>query len=1087
MDAQNGRIVPVRTAIAAVLMAAVAGGLAPAFGQDGAYSNVERRLGQQQESPQQPAGPEQADQPEATGPEDDMKKIVGAKTVEELIEIGKTLVLSQKRDLAAIAVEKIIARQPELLEDSQKQTPRLWNEFWFTHRAKLREKKLSPKDAAGRAKIALWLYEAGLPAPARAVLTTALAINKDDPAVKELAQKWNVQGGGPVQFDFTCGLKEPLIVDAIQDEGQVVSPRGKDRVFLILPVAFQAGAMPLVLSKGDVRVVGDDGRPYSVTGLALLERSDGTGGPASGDDPLANRGRIPELKMQAGSEPLWEQVLVRPVQQGQPTDGQPLENEVIVKNIMHPIVRPAPGQGRPSGRIDRSSNRPMQESKPNSGYAAYVVEIPQTLKTLECTYKKGELQISLDIEFVRALSKQVENLQTAERDQLISIMAGQATAKSAPVASAALRKLNAIRLQVGKGQATGGTAIKASPAVTKIEQVLLAALGHESSQVRRDAFNLLNRDISEEFAESVVAPADANVVRNLVAEVEAYFADLREARAAIEAANEATGSTSPPQQAPVETLTGLPLVPGQQNIGQLLVGCLKCKHAPVLEAALAAVLSNPFEQTVSALEFASEEAVGQLLARVPKVEDVKVKQAILSVLLKRASGRQLAEILNAFSDTPVVVNREEDPILTLAMREGQPAEVQRLILETLARADLSAVAGSDRIRKLIELLGSSETKRDAKVRAAMLKLATNQLKSGYEAPIKRSSRSGGRDRSQVSFETLLATVAVAPDTDSRTSRQAAATLLGLGLVRELSEKLKGAQGGEARVQDWIQNLGRDKNLAAREALPVFVANQLVSTDPKTLQLAVTALSAIQKMSDAKQRWKVNLAIKQGLEAKQLVTLTVHEQETVARPALALLRDLSGMTTAEAAEFEGLPDENARQGMLNSLEQNRSSKAVGSFACMVYVDVRTNPAAVARQPGRRAPVEEERQNVPLTSTVVAFQRGARDGQVRVIADGTPIGPPDTRQGGSSSASPGSIPINASALLRAALNSPEAQAEGLAGKVNPASLRAPIICELKYEQLGAWGAEVTVQDTGDPASSEFPLRVVGAKILLEPITQ
>ena len=130
----------------------------------------------------------------------------------------------------------------------------------------------------------------------------------------------------------------------------------------------------------------------------------------------------------------------------------------------------------------------------------------------------------------------------------------------------------------------------------------------------------------------------------------------------------------------------------------------------------------------------------------------------------------------------------------------------------------------------------------------------------------------------------------------------------------------------------------------------------------------------------------------------------------------------------------------------------------------------------------------RNNVPLTASPLTFQRSAQGGQVRVIADGVQIGPPEVRQEGQPAPTAGSVQINAAPLLRAAMESADAKKEGLADKINPDSLRAPQICELKYDGLGSWSAELTIQDSQEAAGSgEFPMKVVGAKIVMEPATQ
>src|SRR5262249_11271488 len=82
-------------------------------------------------------------------------------TPEQAVEPAKNYALQRSLPGAAAAIEKAVKLQPALLTDAKVQTPRSWNEYWFTQRAALQEQKLARNDAAGRVKIAQWLNDAG--------------------------------------------------------------------------------------------------------------------------------------------------------------------------------------------------------------------------------------------------------------------------------------------------------------------------------------------------------------------------------------------------------------------------------------------------------------------------------------------------------------------------------------------------------------------------------------------------------------------------------------------------------------------------------------------------------------------------------------------------------------------------------------------------------------------------------------------------------------------------------------------------------------------------------------------------------------
>jgi hypothetical protein len=123
-------------------------------------------------------------------------------------------------------------------------------------------------------------------------------------------------------------------------------------------------------------------------------------------------------------------------------------------------------------------------------------------------------------------------------------------------------------------------------------------------------------------------------------------------------------------------------------------------------------------------------------------------------------------------------------------------------------------------------------------------------------------------------------------------------------------------------------------------------------------------------------------------------------------------------------------------------------------------------------------EVARRGVPLPVPTLVMQRPTKD-RVAILLKSMDI-TASSREG----LSPGAMAINASLLLRAALESPAAEKEGLASKVDILQLAEPRVGELRYEQLGQWSCELQIQ--GNPGvESSKPLQISGAKIVLEPI--
>ena len=103
-------------------------------------------------------------------------------------------------------------------------------------------------------------------------------------------------------------------------------------------------------------------------------------------------------------------------------------------------------------------------------------------------------------------------------------------------------------------------------------------------------------------------------------------------------------------------------------------------------------------------------------------------------------------------------------------------------------------------------------------------------------------------------------------------------------------------------------------------------------------------------------------------------------------------------------------------------------------------------------------------------------------VHVVLEGSDITAP------SSTGATGqtSMKINAALLLRAALSSPQAAQLLPVDQIDLSGLNEPKETDMKYEQLGTWSCEVTVQEPQTQTAPEGKtLRLVGAKIIFEPM--
>jgi len=322
-----------------------------------------------------------------------------------------------------------------------------------------------------------------------------------------------------------------------------------------------------------------------------------------------------------------------------------------------------------------------------------------------------------------------------------------------------------------------------------------------------------------------------------------------------------------------------------------------------------------------------------------------------------------------------------------------------------------------------------------------------------------------------------------PDVDIDTARQAATTLVASGRLAGIKEQLQQSSDAQ-RCQSLVQSLGQNKQLWSRDALPAFLASCFSLTDPKIQQQALASLDALNETTKPADRWRVSLAVKQGIDDQQLVRLTVYSDEQVARDAMRLLRQITSMTSKEFGAFSRDSGEARRLDRLGTIIREREKRPTGRYACMVYLDIETRTAAA----GGRAATHRDvvRRSIPLASTEVVVEE-SDSGGFQVFADRREISLRAEERRPShrpvSTSDEVALRINAAALLGAAVRSPDAHSEGLRGRVDLLPLSQEQACELKPDVLGSWAGELTI--TGGGRRTDHPVHVTSARIALEPI--
>ncbi len=1008
--------------------------------------------------------------------------ILAATTPELLLELAKGYSLQRAFPAAAAAVQKAIQLQPDLLLDPKPQSPRTWNEFWFTHRAQLAEQKLPRNDAAARVKLARWLYDAGFTGEAAQMLTKALAIDKELPEARELAKQWNLGSGGPIRFDFTLGLSQPLLVPSIQDQTVDIMIQ-RNNQFVIIPFAYNTTDPKLNITMGTLaKVATDEGKLCRLRGIALLK----TDAALSGATGSPRTTALPKLSWPEPSEPLWErlQVVQKPDKSGY---------ELACYNTTPPIARPqprVPGEPRgprtpPAPRVSatpgvRAGGRETRESP---GFGAFLIEAPLAFKSLTLELRGSE-PLTVQASFLQAVGGLSKDTPPAQRAAELMTLLSATQAREGPIAAGAVAKLATLRFG-GTDPSQQGFASANPAAVEQIDRAMLAAMAHPDGPTRQTAFDAVLRRTEpppEPLLQQIRTFPQPAVILGMLETIKQVLAQPKPL-------DDPGQPTQPPPPAAADSAWGnLPPSAAPPALFAATAACLAHTDPQVRRQAITLLLADGSRESVDALSKATGTARDDVAAHIGRIENAELKAAVLRALLVKADPAAAVRLLQAVGPISLVITREDDPLLAALNMQSSPQGIQ-LLLELLGRSDLTAVSSADKFRQSLELLAGSQQK-EAGVRKALLDLALGQFKRlPYEAPLKRD-RSGSITKTGAAFEAVLANLA-ASGADERTAQMAAVILVQAGRIGLLSERM--AQADPKRLKKLIEALIREKDLPEREALPAFLAARLTHQDPEVLQSAVSSLAICRNRLDPRRRWRFNLGIKQGVEARQLMELSMSTNEQVALTATDLLVSLAMFPTSDAAEFKANADRSQREQRLSELEQKRQNKPSGAYMAMVYVDLKPlDPSAASAAPlapptppsppeSQPAAPPAPRSNMPLAAVNAMLQPSGNT--ARVVVDGNDITVSSTATPGGGGG-PSGMKVNAAMLLRAALSAPDAARDPVVNTIDLTPLNEPRECDLKYDQLGTWSGEIAIPESQVPVEGK-PMKLLGAKVIFEPL--
>lgn len=994
------------------------------------------------------------------------RELDATNNVEELVRLGKTWLITGDAPAAAAVVEKLCTLKPEMLTDGRRLSPRTWNDFCFLERARIREAKIARDDIPARLELVRWLYDGGLTGPARQRLTALLAIAKDHPEARKLAEEWHLFGGGPVQFDLTPGLARSLVTAELRDEGHEMVPN-RGRTWLIVPFRYDAGQDRLIFNRSDLKVTGEDGRSCSVRGLMLMGAASisGFGGvavrPGSGAD-------IPAL--QGDSEPLLERMQI---DRNKETGAL----EVTCFNTAAPIVRRKPGEsapptGGPLRPPPRAAGGAAQTDKKftreASGYAAFVVEVPEGFVVLDCSLGDyGSLR--LERAFLDQLALPTDDLEPARLKALVDDLTARLAGRDGTLAGAAVRKLAGMRTPSVPGAAGPGL----DPATSaRIDDALLNAVGHDHQAVRRAAiFALLGSPemLTPGLLDRIARLPDPSRQMLLLDEVEEQLSG----------GTPSGGGPAPAIFNPVlggserdaivaQAVQGLPRSSAAQPLFDLLGACARSPHAQVRDRVLNILFSDGSQQAVMLLAALPPGELRKVQDRLGTVDDPALQSAMLRVLISSLNPAQARALLDANTTVRIRITDPQDPLIAGLGTISDYAELERR-LELLSRADLSAFEGTATMETPLGQLGAAVNQMPESTHAALLRFCMAHMNRPYAAPARRPPQFAPEARTPeyLTYEVLLSALAFGEQNCPPAVWQPALTaVLNNGRIDKLVTGTDQARG-TLREKDMVDYLTRGKRWDGRDSTPAFLAAMTKDPEPSLL---VPLLDGILQLGDTvppRDRWRYHLALKHQLDEVNLCALTGNSDQALARVAGEVLIRLPGLSTEQKRRMSETSGD-GRLTILREIQAERYVKGAGPFGCMLYVDLSA--------PGYY--------RVPVIAPQALLQRiGERDMRLRLANKDVTATRARELAADVTVDSPPPVFVNMGVILQMVLSDPKVAATLPIPVKPPSPGGQEVVADLLLSQLGTWsgGADFPVSPGAAPAG---PAEVTRALIFLEP---
>jgi len=1038
-----------------------------------------------------------------------IEKIKQADSVEELQRLGARFFRKKEPEAAAQCVVKACARDPSLLDAVVPLAPPEWKTFWHAQVLKLRETKLPAGDAAARLELAKWAHRAGLADDAQRLLARALRLDPSLTEAQELANRWRIQSGGPVRIDLRWGLGHPLMPESVGDEQQEITARSSRFRLAIIPFEYRPSEEePPNISRTTCRFRTGSGRACRMLGIALLE----------GERRGWREGSGMALQMQESSEPLWERIdpMLR--------DGQIV---LRCYNTYHPRRRTR-GLERPSRRLERPSRTPSatprgdgaygrtgqrayrsyssgsgvrrtpsryetgrsrsagsstprvpprarpsarepsaklpRVERPGSGYAAFVVEIPEETKLLTFQYRDGPA-VSISRSLLESAHEQLDKLSDLELVEAIHDLAKFIASPSGPDALLAAAKLAAWR--------DSQTSAEQDEAVIEADRALLQAFAHSDPATRRQAWDAFaSRESLDEATRRLIrSQTDLRVLNGMLETAQEVLQAAGKGEQEAEQA-EPLGEwarRSSRRRGPELAIipSALPESRAAAGTFALLAALLDSSQKAIVVRTVELLVADGTKQSIAVFAEASDAARAALLAKLADVSNEDLKTTAIKTLMIHPSPAMLDKLTALAAGLTFRIESEDDPLLKVAAQTQDPA-VAMAVLDILSRASLQQVlATRGAIEAFSKLTGPDVSKT---VRQRAIEVLADRWKS---AGTSCWSRQQQRGRSQ-GLASVLAEAACDPA--PQVHQPAAAALIRAGAVAELADKLPRAD--PAVRLDVVRYLATAKQLwkSQPDATMILLGTLLGDRDEKIAAAVLATIETIYKAYPAPARWRLRMGLKKDLDWAGLTRLIGSGDPKTVQRARELIAELATFEDEERRQLKLLTGQRELGEFLEKLNARRIEAPAGRYAGLVYVDLLIPPPdgnSARAAPSKRRSRSPEAQWVRASASFVIGQVsvqlvGEEPKRVRVEWSGKTLATSELSTGGRSrgrvrearrrtSAGRAQFIMNIGPPIRQALESGRLDPDIVGEKIDLNSLPEEIPVLVEHVGQGQWAGQ------------------------------